>query len=92
MDHSALFFSEDALAHSRDKIHAVTQILSGKSGTERETWSANAKVMGFRLTDGNVRPYTVGNGAPGRIRTRDLPLTRRLLYQLSYKGTRAPIA
>ena len=29
------------------------------------------------------------NGAGTRTRTKDLPLTRRLLYQLSYAGTRA---
>ena len=28
------------------------------------------------------------SGAEGEIRTRDLPLTRRLLYQLSYFGSR----
>ena len=28
-----------------------------------------------------------GGGADTRIRTGDLPLTRRLLYQLSYAGT-----
>src|SRR5690606_17687422 len=28
------------------------------------------------------------NGAGNRLRTDDLPLTRRLLYQLSYSGTR----
>ena len=27
-----------------------------------------------------------GDGAPGRSRTRGLPLTRRSLYQLSYRG------
>jgi hypothetical protein len=32
------------------------------------------------------------NGAPGRNRTRDLRFTKPLLYQLSYKGTRAEIA
>ena len=33
-----------------------------------------------------LTPCSVPLGAGGRIRTRDLPLTRRLLYQLSYAG------
>ena len=30
-----------------------------------------------------------GNGAPGRTRTADPLITNQVLYQLSYKGTRA---
>ena len=35
-------------------------------------------------------PFSCHFGAEGEIRTRDLPLTRRLLYQLSYFGLLLP--
>ena len=37
---------------------------------------------------GLVWQFAAGNEARGEARTRDLPLTRRMLYQLSYTGTK----
>ena len=42
---------------------------------------------GFQVQRGGQAWWVaIGSGAGTRIRTGDLPLTRRLLYQLSYAG------
>src|SRR3546814_15592625 len=61
----------------------------GKIGLPAATTNAHSNEATTTIVARKCMTKPLADGAGTRVRTGDLPLTRRLLYQLSYAGVRS---
>lgn len=81
-------FTLEAAATGRLRLGRLGRFLHAQGPLDRRLWLVGGISHGACLSGG---PSKGASGSAGRIRTYDQPVNSRLLYQLSYRGTKTSV-